>query len=103
ALGKAAIGTGDDGPFDHVRLRSEHVADVRRARRIAKYCAFHVVGPEVVPNREAEEVNYFVDIGADQMRAKNAAGVLLDDGLIATEVLGNSARCVPVRRAFGFY
>lgn len=67
ALGEATVRTGDDGLLDHVRLASDHVADVGCTGGITENCPLQIVGLEAMPDGKTEKIDNLVDIWSDEM------------------------------------
>ena len=75
----------------------KHIANIGRAGRIGENCLFDLLGGNAVADRETEDIDYFVDVRADEMGTKNAPTALFDQRLKAVDPLGDAAGRIPIR------
>ena len=83
--------------------RVEHGADVRRPGRIAEDRRLEVAAGQTMADGKSEDVDHFVHMRSDEMRAKDEVGFLFYQRLVAIDRLGHTARRIPLRGAFAFY
>jgi len=99
----AAVRTGKHRFKDHRKrppTTSKHVADIGRARGIREYRLLDLIGGQVVADCETKDVDDFVGVRADDMRTKNASGLIVYQSLVAGDAFGNPPRRIPVRGLF---
>jgi hypothetical protein len=72
-----------------------HVANIRSPRRIGEHRRFQIVSGELVADRQAKEVDHFVDVRPNEMGAQDAAGVRIDQCLKTVDRFIEPPGCVP--------
>jgi hypothetical protein len=95
---RAAFRTGKHRVQDHGKSPpkiSEHVADIRRARRIRKYRLLDPISGQIIADRQGEDVDDLVGVRADDMCAENASGLIFHKGLVAVDGFGDATRRTP--------
>src|SRR3546814_10467572 len=69
---------------------------IRRAGRIGEHGALEIVCGEAVADGEGEEVDYFVRVRTDEMRAKDSPAAFLHQRLIAIHRLRDPPGRIPI-------
>jgi hypothetical protein len=65
-----------------------HVANIRSPRRIGEHRRFQIVCSELGADRQAKEIDHFVDVWPDEMGAQDSAGVRIDQRLKTVDDIG---------------
>src|SRR6202022_1646514 len=81
----------------------QHVADIRSARWAGEDGGLELCGGDVMANRKAEEVDYFIDMGSNEMRAEDLVGIGIDKHLEPIHRFGQAARGEPNRCLLSFH
>ena len=75
----------------------KHGSDVRGAGGVSEHRRLKVLGRESVADRQAEHIDDFIHVRADEMRTENAFARLLHEDLEAISGLGYPARRISLR------
>jgi hypothetical protein len=86
----------DDGVKDHVFFL-EHVANIGGTGRIGEHRGFKIIGGKVVSDSKAEQIDDFIGVRPDQMRAQYVAPAYRS-ATIAQPAQGKSARGACLRK-----
>src|SRR5712691_2798008 len=81
--------------FSKLGTGLEHRSDVRSPGRIGEHGRLQVIDSETVADRQAKQIDHFVHVRPDQMRAENSAAVFLDNRLVSVDLLRDAPRRVP--------
>ena len=73
----------------------KHVADIGCSGGVTEDRRLEVIDAEIVPNRKSEQIDDFIGMRSNEMRAENAPAILIDKRLVPVDGLGNAAGRIP--------
>jgi len=80
----ATVRASDDGFRDHKRYL-KHGPDIGGSGRIGENSRYEIIDGEILPDRKREQINDFIGMRPDEVRAENAPAAFIDEHLVAVD------------------